>query len=87
MSKKIDALLRESTWRGVFSRAICLGVFIVALIWFPDFVVWGEEAFFKRQFVPNERKVELMRISCGVLLFIYVIREVFTIRQLLRRHE
>ncbi|KAA0179327.1 hypothetical protein FX016_19865 [Cupriavidus gilardii] len=87
MSKKLDALLREHTWRGVFCRAICLGVFIVALIWLPDFVVWGEENIFKRQFVPNDEKIKLLRIVAGAFIFVIVIRDALAIRQLLRRHD
>lgn len=85
MSKKLDALLRERTWRGVISRTVCTISLVILVAWLPEIVTWGEATIFKRQFIINQNKYSLIRIISWLFAIIIFIREAFTIKQICRR--
>lgn len=84
MSRKLDALLQERTWRGVISRTICTISLVILVAWLPEIVTWGEATIFKRQFIINQNKYSLIRIISGIFFIIIIIREAFTITHICR---
>ncbi|WP_144410006.1 hypothetical protein [Cupriavidus basilensis] len=84
MSKKLDELLRERTWRGVISRAVCTISLVVLVAWLPEIATFGEAIVFKRQFIINQNKYSIIKIISCLFLIIIITRDALTIKHILK---
>ncbi|MGO4814238.1 hypothetical protein AB4156_32485 [Cupriavidus sp. 2MCAB6] len=87
MSRKLDALLRERTWRGVISRTVCTILLVVLVAWLPEIVIWGEATIFKRHIIIDQNKYSIFRITSGLFVIIIFTREAITIRSILKNRN
>jgi hypothetical protein len=85
MSRKLDSLLREESWRGTTGRVICTSILVTGIVWLPKIVSWMEMQFFNRDVSIQQEKLALLRILAGLFVAIIATREILIIRKLLTK--
>lgn len=85
MSKKLDSLLREESWRGTASRVVCTSVLVAGIVWLSEIVSWMEMQLFHREISIQQEKLALLRILAGIFVAIIVARELLIIRKLITK--